>query len=112
MSASLAWSQLLNYVPSSLEKRKLTTLQQFVIDPTNTPGVQVQTGFGRAPFAFLICQEPGAIVGTGTTASNTTTTSSAPQMIPANDLALNATVTVSSFYVGQPGMSRLQGGPH
>ncbi|GAA5906473.1 hypothetical protein JCM6882_004445 [Rhodosporidiobolus microsporus] len=39
--------------------------QAFVYDQWTTPGSQLQNNFVNAPLVFLICQEPGPVVGSG-----------------------------------------------
>ncbi|GAA5987417.1 hypothetical protein JCM11641_002284 [Rhodosporidiobolus odoratus] len=41
------------------------TSQAFVYDQWTTPGSKLQSDFVEAPLVFLICQQPGAIVGHG-----------------------------------------------
>ncbi|BGP15430.1 hypothetical protein JCM10213_005069 [Rhodosporidiobolus nylandii] len=49
------------------------TSQAFVYDQWTTPGGTLQSNFVEAPLVFLICQEPGPIVGSGNGGSSTGT---------------------------------------
>ena len=79
------------------------------IDRTNTPGTTIQAEFLSKTVVFLICQEPGPIIGVGLTALPTVLPNypvGASALVPAGDIALNATATASTWVPLQVSLTR------